>query len=77
MLTVGASIIVLPEANISSPIATPTLYSRSTSNEAPRPIAAGNAVEKSFFPSDVEFKLTPRGPSRKYQPRMLRDELSS
>jgi hypothetical protein len=77
MLTVGASIIVFPEASISSPMACPTLFSRSMSNAAPRAMATGKAVEKSFLPSPFAFRFTPRGPSRKYQPRMPRVELSS
>ena len=45
MLIVGASIIVLPEATISSPIALPMSFSSLSSKAAPRAIATGNAVE--------------------------------
>ena len=77
MLTVGASIIVLPDASISSPMAWPILYSRSTSKAAPRAMATGNAVEKSLLPSPTAFRFTPRGPSRKNQPWMFLALLSS
>ncbi len=75
MLTVGESSMVCSEASVSSPMASPTRYSRSRSNEAARAMATGYEVEYPL-PTFSASRQTPRGPSRNLRPLIWRALLS-